>query len=165
MRSATNFLMGRTLPLVLLAFTLLAGLFFCTANLHADETENTFIPQITLPCEVVEIVDGDTVTVRFEIDARVRLLDCWAAEKKQTSTPGEKERGLAARDFLKEFALNKHATIQLPLQGTDRLDKAFTFGRLKGTIRIRDSEVTIGQTMIAAGYAYPTKAELRASLE
>lgn len=144
---------------------LVAGLFLCTAALRADETENNFTPQITLPCEVIEVVDGDTVTVRFKIDARVRLLDCWAAEKKQTSTPGEKQRGLAARDFLKEHALNKQATIQLPLQGTDRLDKAFTFGRLKGSIRLRDSSLTIGQTMIAAGHAYPTKAELRASLK
>ena len=35
---------------------------------------------LTAQCKVLDVYDGDTVTVEVRTIARVRLLDCWAPE-------------------------------------------------------------------------------------
>jgi len=57
--------------LAFIAITLLVAVIF------GDEQPK---PELSVPCKITEVYDGDTVTVEVTLTARVRLLDCWAPE-------------------------------------------------------------------------------------
>lgn len=97
--------------------------------------QSAAVPQIVVPCEVVEVYDGDTVTVRLTINVRVRLLDCWAPEVK-TKDGTEKAYGIHARETLKELVDGEKCLLTVPLENVDRLDDVFTFGRVLGDLRL-----------------------------
>lgn len=105
---------------------------------------------------VVDVYDGDTVTVEFKLLARVRLLDCWAPEIKTTDA-NEKRRGLNARDFLKGMADKKPVVVVVPLDEANRLDDLFTFGRLLGHIYLRGEDESLSEKMRTAGHATASK--------
>lgn len=105
-------------------------------------------PVIRVPCTVVEVVDGDTVTVEVRIHARVRLVDCWAPEN---GTP----EGDAATRYVRRIANEKDAVLEVDLTSLRRLDDAFTFGRLLGRVYIADQDLS--QRIVQAGHATVTK--------
>lgn len=113
-------------------------------------------PTINLPCRVVEVYDGDTVTVRVTMDVRVRLLDCWALEVK-TRDKTEKQRGFESKQRMKELADGRHGLLVVPLSGVDRLDDVFTFGRILGRIYIEGNPDDVSSIMVRDGYATKTK--------
>jgi len=45
--------------------------------------------RLVLPCAIVEVYDGDTITVRLTLDLRVRMLDCWTPEIRTRDAGGE----------------------------------------------------------------------------
>jgi endonuclease YncB( thermonuclease family) len=101
-------------------------------------------PGITLPCQVTEIVDGDTITVEVQIPMRVRLKNCYAPELRH---PG----GAESKDHLRRFAGGKRGVLHVPLEDVDRVDKAFTFGRVIGDVWIDGRSVV--QEQVDAGHA------------
>ena len=105
-------------------------------------------PVLRLPCRVVEVVDGDTVTVEVTLQARVRLLDCWAPDN---GTP----EGDAATRYVRRIANEKDAVVEVDLVSLRRLDDAFTFGRLLGRIYIDGQDLS--QRVVQAGHATATK--------
>lgn len=112
------------------------------------------LPTLNLPCEVLEVYDGDTATVQVKINVRVRLLDCWAPELRAG--------GKASREHLKEIApVGKEGVLQIPLGGATRLDDLFTFGRILGDVWI-DGESVVEQ-QIGAGHAWRTKEDLQSN--
>lgn len=147
-------LMGLLLRVILVA--ILLTLLWVHAARSAEPT-----PQLVLPCEVTEVYDGDTVTVRVTITARVRLLDCWTAEVR-TRNPAEKELGLRQRDALRTLvgSLPRPARLTIPLQGAARLDDVFTLGRLLGSVTLEGESISLSDQMCRNNHAFATKEEL-----
>jgi hypothetical protein len=138
---------------------------------------------VTGACRIVEVYDGDTVTVEFTVRARVRLVDCWADEIR-TTDDAEKARGLAARDHLaklcgmtwdedaKRWTGSTPATLFAPfVDGSGDVGSLFTMSRLvgrlwldrqgaKGLIGGDKSDLSTRQQK--AGHAFASKSELEA---
>lgn len=121
--------------------------------------------QIVLPCDVVRVVDGDTVVVEVKFRFPVRLLDCWAPEKHETDIPGEKAKGLKAAEAMKAIAEGKSGTVTIPMPDDPNasLAEVFTLGRVLGSVSIDGKD--IAQQQLKAGHAFATKDELIRSLK
>ena len=100
---------------------------------------------IAVPCRVIEVVDGDTVTVEVTLRMRVRLKDCWAPELRE-------EGGPESRDHMRRLALDQDAVLLVDLEGARRLDDVFTFGRIVGSIYVDGKDAS--QQQIEAGHAF-----------
>lgn len=105
---------------------------------------------ITVPCNIVDCYDGDTLTVDITIRARVRLLDNWSPELRD---PG----GPEAKAALQSLTSGRRAVLSIPLDGVDRLDDVFSFGRLLGHVRMADQAKTLSAQMVEGGHASTTK--------
>lgn len=99
--------------------------------------------QLVLPARIVEVYDGDTVTVEFKLRARVRLLDCWAPELNQ---PGGNESRAALKQYEQQTAL-----VVIPLDRASRLDDIFSFGRLLGDVVVDGK--SLAEQQVATGNA------------
>jgi len=109
----------------------------------AEET-----PQLVTPAKVVDVYDGDTVTVEFTWRARVRLLDLWCPEIRGTRGE-EKQRAIAARDRMRQLVLDKPVTVVVPFRG-DELGDVLTFGRVLARIRV--GGVDVSKAMVDEGH-------------
>lgn len=134
------------------AIWLLATIATCLMASVAESQELRHVPQLVIPCEVVEVYDGDTVTVRLTIDVRVRLLDCWAPEVRTTDDV-EKAYGIYSRETLCNLIGGRKCLLTVPLNGADRLDDVFTFGRLLGRLRDIESGLDASEEMHRMGAA------------
>lgn len=105
---------------------------------------------VSLPARVVDVHDGDTLTVRVTFCADIRLLDCWARELKE---PG----GSQARDALVELANGKSCVLTVPFEGAKTIGDVLTFGRVLGRVRI--DGVDASEWMVQNGFAGRTKAD------
>lgn len=108
-------------------------------------------PGINTRCTVVDVYDGDTVTVEIKYTVKVRLLDCWAPEVRGE----QKEKGLKSRDRLRELILNKKGILSVPAKNANSMDDLFTFGRVLGYLWVDGKNVS--NLMVKEGYAKPTK--------
>lgn len=113
---------------------------------------------------VVEVVDGDTITVEMITRARVRLLDCWAPETR-TRDDREKAAGLAAKQSLFELAYGREGVIYIDLQDAGRVDDAVSLGRVIARVWLDGmGDVDLSAAMVAAGHAATTKEALAEQL-
>ncbi len=121
--------------------------------------------QVVLPCDVVRVIDGDTVVVEVKFSFPVRLLDCWAPEKHETDIKGEKARGLKAAEAMKALAEGKSGIVTIPLPDDPNasLAEVFTLGRVLGSVSIDGQDIAAGQRK--SGHAFATKDELVRSLK
>lgn len=157
-------------PWILLAIAfLVAVLGLAKFGISADKVPS---PQLTVPCEVTEVYDGDTVTVKVTLLLRVRLLDCWAPEIK-TRDAHEKQLGLASRDALRDLVFcdqfrndagTANAVLSIPIADMDRLDDAITLGRVLGDIYLEGDQHSLSTWQRSMGHAYRTKDELQSAL-
>lgn len=115
---------------------------YTTNFLFAEQPQ----PQIVLPCEIVSVHDGDTLTATVTLKMNVRLLDCWAPELRES-------RGPAAKAKLVELASGKTGVLTIPL-GHD-IGSSFTFGRVLGRLSIDGRDVS--DQMVASGLATKKK--------
>ena len=98
--------------------------------------------------EVLRVVDGDTVDVRIDLGfnvwhkCRVRMVGINAPESR-TKDLEEKEKGLAAKEWLKERL--DGTSVELQSQGTGK------YGRVLGEFYI--CKININQEMIEVGHA------------
>lgn len=102
------------------------------------------LPELRLPCRVVEVWDGDTVTVELKMRARVRLLDCWAPELRDAG-------GKTSRERMRQLAEGQGAILSVPLDRADRLDDVLTFGRILGRVYVKG--VDVGGQLVREGLA------------
>lgn len=93
---------------------------------------------LTTDCEIVNIVDGDTIDVRLSYVIRIRLLDCWAPETR-TRDLAEKSRGIAAKKYMQDLA-EKESRVRLHVPGGNSLADILTFGRILGRVWRIDPE-------------------------
>lgn len=105
---------------------------------------------LTTGCRVVDVIDGDTLTVEITRQVRVRLLDCWAPETR-TLDADEKAKGLAAKVKLESLVNGGEAVLFAPGSDRERVGDAFTFGRVLAYLFI-DGE-NVSKAMVESGHA------------
>ena len=109
-----------------------------------------------LPCEIVRVLDGDTVEVVLPGSTRglrVRLLDCWCAERYT-------DEGKIATDRMKHFVeMTSGATslfIPAPESTVHILGEILTFGRILAHIFVGPTD-TLSELMVDSNHALKEK--------
>lgn len=126
----------------------------------------------TTPAKIVDIHDGDTVTVEITRRVQVRLLDCWAPESRidprvlAEHREAAKSAGIAARDYLRAMAVKSaeggylrqtDAVLHIPAD-SGNLSDILTLNRVIGRIWLPDDPTRdVSERMVAAGHATPHK--------
>lgn len=118
----------------------------CIAVCAFAEPQKQTQPQLVLPCRVISVHDGDTLTAEVKLRANVRLLDCWAPELREAG-------GVESRAKLTELTSGKTGLLTIPL-GND-LGDSLSFGRVLGRIEIDGRDV--GRAMVESGMAKERK--------
>ena len=114
---------------------------------------------------ISRVIDGDTVEVTIKRTLRVRLQDCWAAEKRlDPSLPpidreAAKLRGIAAAEHLRRIAEGHECTLHVPTHPADGetqdIGDSFSMGRAVGSVWINGTDLSALQ--VRKGYATATK--------
>lgn len=123
----------------------------------------------TTPAKIVDIHDGDTVTVEITRRVQVRLLDCWAPESRidprvePEHREAAKTAGIAARRYLRVMAedtqqgLGIQCVLHIPAD-SGNLSDILTLDRVIGRIWLPDDTTRdVSERMVAAGHATPRK--------
>jgi endonuclease YncB( thermonuclease family) len=113
----------------------------------ACAAERAPTPNLTLPCTVVEVTDGDTVVVELRLVASVRLKDCWAKELGSGGEPAKRR--------LTKLAESKDATLSIDLSEAKRLGDVYSFGRVIGTLWIDGT--CVNRRLVKEGFATESK--------
>ena len=103
----------------------------------------------TTTCRVIDVYDGDTITVEVTKRLKVRLLDCWAPEVRGAT----RAEGIAARDSLRAIALEQQAVLHIPSHTEGEIWRLWTFGRVLGRVWVRGGDQSLSEQMVAAGHA------------
>lgn len=119
---------------------------------------------LTLPGKIVEVHDGDTVTVEVTTRLRVRLIDCWAPEvmTDRRVPPAEqaaaKAAGNASREHLQQMvSRSPSCRLHIPRTGDDIGDMT-SMGRVLGKIWLDDDATrSVSERMVSSGHAMKTK--------
>lgn len=140
-----------------------------TPSLASATLENT--PELTLvghKCEakVVDVHDGDTITLAFILNGTIYHKSCRVAgvdcAEIRTSNKDEKKVGFEATDFVKELILNKIIWAEF----TDGLDdKKDKYGRLLATIYPQRGDESLDKILIAKNYGYEYHGEKKKKFE
>ena len=114
---------------------------------------------------ITRVIDGDTVEVTIKRTLRVRLKDCWAAEKRlDPSLPpidreAAKLRGIASAEHLRRIAEGHECTLHIPTHPaggeTQDIGVSFSMGRAVGRVWINGTDLAALQ--VRKGYATATK--------
>lgn len=111
---------------------------------------------ITLPCKVLKVQDGDTLTLEVRIVANVRLCgdgkrECWAPELKEPL-------GIESRNHLAKLALGNAGRVHVPIgENASNLSALFTLGRVLGDVWIEEDDKSLSELQVLAGYASTRK--------
>jgi endonuclease YncB( thermonuclease family) len=117
---------------------------------------NVNVPQpgVTLPARVIDVHDGDTLTVEFVPQrARIRLIDCWAPE---LNAPDQETRkkAQASRDNLARLADNRDVMVHIPWNID--IGNMTSLGRVLAKVYLKDG-TDVSAAQVKAGYATATK--------
>ena len=111
---------------------------------------------LSTKCKVLEVYDGDTVTVEIVRTVRVRLLDCWAPEIR-TKNQREKAKGWLSKAHLKNIIEGKNATLFVPTENMKNSGDITSMGRVLGHLWPADEPKNVSQLQVEAGHATETK--------
>mgnify|MGYP001176067646 CR=1 FL=1 len=125
-------------------FAIVYSLLLCAAYALGSAPQPGWVTR----AKVVEVYDGDTVTVEIRKRIRVRLLNCWAPEIR-TTDEAEKAKGIAARDYLRKVLYQKDVILSVP--AGEEVGKSFSFDRALGLIYIDDRSAS--ELMVESGHA------------
>jgi micrococcal nuclease len=103
----------------------------------------------TTECRIIDVYDGDTITVEITKRLKVRMLDCWAPEVRGNS----REEGLISRDTLRNLALDKDAIIHIPAANKGEIWRIMTFGRVLAHVWVKGHEKNLSEQMVETGHA------------
>ncbi len=105
---------------------------------------------LSVNAEVVNVHDGDTLTVELRFRVPIRIRDLWAPE---INEPG----GIASREALKTLLpLGERCVVFVPSKNPLLLMDCVSLGRMVGDVFTRDG-VKVADLMIGAGYGTPKK--------
>lgn len=111
-------------------------------------------------CKVIDVYDGDTLTVEVTKVVRIRLLDCWAPEIRGGDEDSRRS-GEAAKRYLQSITKGVAARLFVPA-GEQHIGQATSLSRILGQIWMADHpDRSIAQRMVEAGYATRTKKDER----
>lgn len=114
-------------------------------------------PGWTTKCDVMRVIDGDTLVVQVQRTLHVRLVDCWCAEVHETGVDGEKAKGLKAKAYMERLALRKEATLSVPTNASEDVSATFTLGRVLGRVWVDGDLNDLSTQMVAAKLATKAK--------
>lgn len=123
-----------------------------------DEDKDVLQTRLTIPVTVTRVIDGDTVVCELKYTVKVRLLDCWAAERGTID-------GDRATYHLKRFAEGRSGILIVPVYN-GRLSKSLSLDRALGYVRIAPMTIAPGRSqgmidlsewMVKNGYASKQK--------
>lgn len=143
----------------IISCSVLGIIFFYFLAFTADENKQSkkenIEPALITNGRIIDIHDGDTVTVVIEKELKIRLLNCWSPELSE-------EKGIEAREYLKTLIKNgDEVIIKIPLEMD--VGKSLTFGRFLATIYkdLNDDGAAenISEEMVKSGHATKTKAK------
>lgn len=107
-------------------------------------------PGFALPARVVEVTDGDTLTVEFVPQtARIRLIDCWAPELRSENA-AERRKAQAAKEHLERLAKGKECTVIVPWRRD--VGQMTTLGRVLGRV-VLDDGTDLSRAQVEGGFA------------
>lgn len=115
------------------------------ADTYVEPPVETPSPGYTLTGEIVDVYDGDTLTVEYKFRTKIRLLNCWAPEIKTTDLE-EKEAGLESAAHLREFADCRSCVVYIPTGEARSLSDILTFGRVLGFVYVDGKNLSKYQT-------------------
>ena len=143
-----NSIVGNGIAIGMLALSLFVLLY---TTLFAKPQQS-----ITTEAVVVNVYDGDTVTLSITKEVKVRLQDCWAAELKQE---GGKE---AKEELEKLIPVGEKVLLEIPMESS--LSKSITFGRFIGRVS-RDLNGDgvfddVSEEMVRKGFATKEKGKV-----
>ncbi|TWT63183.1 thermonuclease family protein [Rubinisphaera italica] len=135
---------------VLAFFLALCVSAFVSGSVAAAEPPQT---GMVVPCRIVDVYDGDTITIELTIPFKVRLMDCWAPEIRGVDDE-TKQRGFAARDHLREITAGRAARLEIrPPKRIDSAGDLFSFERIVGRVWLDGDEEDLSRRMVRAGHA------------
>lgn len=119
---------------------------------QATEPPAKPIPGWATTCELDRVIDGDTIDVRVSRVIRVRLLDCWAPEKRDPGGPESTEN-------ITRLLGDGELTMLIPSDG-DEVKDILSFGRALGWIWSKaDADLSVNQLQVDQGHATKEKAQ------
>lgn len=111
-------------------------------------------PGIVHVCEMVRVLDGDTIEVRHTTTAVIRLLDCWAPETHRTDDPTEKPRGLLSKSHLESLCpVGTEVIIQIPFSDKNKFGDDMSMGRVLGHVWVVGQTQSLSAQQVTAGHA------------
>lgn len=117
---------------------------------------NRPLPGLTGRAVVTHVVDGDTVDLEIRIDARIRLLDCYAPESRTTDLE-EKKKGLAAKANMELLCQGETGIVHIPFTHAQSLTDILTLDRILGKVWMDNSDTDLSTQQVSDGYASSTK--------
>lgn len=104
-----------------------------------------------LECKVIDVYDGDTVTIIFPFENNCYKKKCRLSgidtPEKRTKNLEEKKEAIRAKEFLEEIVMNKIVWIKF-----EDWDK---YGRLMGYIyKNKNSQKSVNNLLVENGFAY-----------
>lgn len=106
----------------------------------------------TTQATVTRVLDGDTLEVEITRKLKVRLLDCWAPEKREAAGP-------ASTANLKRLIGDGEITLMVPVRSS-KVEDVWTFGRVLGYVWSKaDADWSVNEQQVRQGHA--TKEKVR----
>lgn len=105
----------------------------------------------TVSCEVVRVIDGDTLVVEVRQQYRVRLLDCWAPEVKGAS----KDAGLSAKQHLESLIIRHGKDGVLSVPWHSDAASSWSMGRVLGRVWLGGNDLS--ELQVDSGHARKAK--------
>lgn len=116
-------------------------------------------PSWTTTATVTRVVDGDTIDVEIKRTIRIRLIDCWAPERKlDNRLPKEeqaaaKKAGLASKAHLTLIAQGQQVIVQIPTDPNGNFAQSLTLDRVLGQAWLANDQKSLAEKQVAAGFA------------
>ena len=104
----------------------------------------------TTQATVTRVLDGDTLEVEITRKLKVRLLDCWAPEKREAAGP-------ASTANLKRLIGDGEITLMIPVRSS-KVEDVWTFGRVLGYVWSKaDADWSVNEMQVRQGHATRNK--------
>lgn len=125
---------------------------FALAALPAYGMQPPPVGVTTDNAKVVKVVDGDTLDIVVTYKIRVRLIDCWAPEKRA-------EDGERAWEDLEHYIGGKDVVVHIPSERATSMSDVFTLSRVLGYVWPKGVPESLNEWQVKRGNATRAKAK------
>ena len=115
-------------------------------GIKIEEKDNEDVEIETQECEVVRVVDGDTIVVKYDgVDEKVRLIGVDTPESVHPNETKNTEEGIKTSEYTKQRLTGKTVELELDVQERDK------YGRILAYVYV-DGEM-YNKELLKLGYA------------